>query len=189
MALWVEFCGDLNGDGVPEVVMTESSLGAHCCYTHYVVSLTAPPKRLMMWEKGDGGGSLWPEKLKPGPAWQLTHTQLVWPPFDVDAGDPPISYAGVPGFPIVFDFVGGAYVPRTFLFQDALRRKRQEGEAVCARNPADCEGFELVDWGWALLLGDWDAKKMTIVKDDELRRLLDRRAAAMKARLRAQLGP
>lgn len=54
MALLVDSCGDLTGDGVPELVMTESTVGAHCCYTHYVVSLTATPRRLLMWEKGDG---------------------------------------------------------------------------------------------------------------------------------------
>jgi hypothetical protein len=98
MALLVDSCGDLTGDGVPEIVMTESTVGAHCCYTHYVVSLTPTPRRLLMWEKGDGGFGLRPERLKPGPAWQLVSTHLVYPPFDVDAGDPALSYAGIPGY-------------------------------------------------------------------------------------------
>jgi hypothetical protein len=189
MALVVDSCGDLTGDGVPEIVMTESTIGAHCCYTHYVVSLTSTPRRLLMWEKGDGGFGLRPERLKPGPAVQLVSTHLVYPPFDVDAGDPALTYAGIPGYPIVFDLVDGAYAPRTFLFRDALRARRQEHDEICARRSQGCEDDELFDWGWALIIGDWDARKATLVKDDWLRGVLDRRAPAMKARLRGQLGP
>ncbi len=189
MALSVDACGDLTGDGVPELIMTESTLGAHCCYTHYVVSLTSPPKRLLMWEKGDGGFGLHPERLRPGPAVQLVSTELVMPPFDVDAGDPALSYAGIPGYPIVFDLVGGAFEARTFSFRGELRGRRQEQDAACALDPERCEGLELIDWGWALIVGDWDTRKAALVKDDWLRGVLDRRAPAMRALLRRQLGP
>lgn len=187
MSLVADVCGDLTGDGVPELILTERTLGAHCCYTHYVVSLTAPTRNLLRWEKGDSGNGLWPAKLKAGPAWQVRSVDLVSPPFDVEAGDPSVSYAGMPGFPIVFELVGDTYEKRTFRFADALRAERDAERARCATTPG-CEPYELYDWGMALLVGDWDRDKATIVADPELRAPLDRRAAAMLARMKQQLG-
>lgn len=187
MSLVADVCGDLTGDGVPELVLTERTMGAHCCYTHYVVSLTAPTRTLLRWDKGDSGNGLWPAKLVPGPTWQLRSVDLVSPPFDVEAGDPSVSYSGIPGYPIVFDLVGGAYVKRTFRFADALRAERDAERARCATRPG-CEPYVLYDWGMALLVGDWERTKEALVPDPEERAPLERRAAAMLARMRAQLG-
>ena len=38
-----EWCFDLTGDGVPELLVTESSGGAHCCHTFRVLALGATP--------------------------------------------------------------------------------------------------------------------------------------------------
>ncbi len=187
MELTASLCGDLTGDGVPELVLTERTIGAHCCYTHYVATLSSPSKLIWTWEKGDSGNAVRPLKLKPGKAWQLVSVDLVWPPFKVDEGDPAVSYAGVPGFPIVFDLVGGQYQKRTFAFLEGLKEERDAQRARCAAR-SDCEPDELHDWGMALMFDEWDAEKAKIVPDAELRVQLDRRAAAMRERLRAQLG-
>lgn len=188
MSLSADLCGDLTGDGVPELTLVESTIGAHCCHTYYVVSLTSPAKRLLMWEKGDSATTLSPEKLKPGSAYQLVASAMVWPPFNVDAGDPALSYAGVPSYPIVFDLDGGMYVPHTLRFRDVIRRQLDEREASCAHAPEPCEGRELLDWGLALMAGDWGARKKALVPDNWLRGVLDRRAGAMRVLLRRDLG-
>lgn len=187
MSLAADVCGDLTGDGIAELILTERTLGAHCCYTHYVASLTSPSKLIMTWEKGDAGHGVWPVKLKPGKAWQLESVDLVWPPFKVAEGDPPVPYSGVPGFPIVFDRVGDTYQKRTFAFLDGLRKERDEARAACAKRPG-CEPDELREWGMALLFDEWDRDQAQIIPDAALRSVLDKRAKAMKALLRTQLG-
>ncbi len=187
MALTASACGDVTGDGVAELLLTERTLGAHCCYTHYVTSMTSPTKLILKWEKGDSGDGIWPVKLKPGAAWQLQSVDLVWPPFDVEKGDPAVPYALIPGFPIVFDLGGGHYQKSTFTFLDALKNVRDAAREACTQRP-DCEPYELYEWGMAVMFDEWDAQKANIVRDAELRRVLDRRAIEMKQKMRAQLG-
>ncbi|GHF59782.1 hypothetical protein HNQ07_003820 [Deinococcus metalli] len=43
----VDFCRDVTGDGVPEVLLAGFSGGAHCCFTHTLYSLTTPPRKLL----------------------------------------------------------------------------------------------------------------------------------------------
>ncbi len=189
MSLTVESCGDTTGDGVPELMMAERTEGAHCCHTYYVVSMTRPAKRLLMWEKGDGGHGLMPVKLIKGRAWQIRSWELVFPPFDVEAGDPVLSYATTPAYPILFELVGDQYVKRTFLFGNALRGMRTEGRDSCRRAPDSCWWNELDEWGYGLIIGDWDTEKTTAVPDADLRNRLDARAKQMKTLLRKRLGP
>jgi len=189
MSLTVESCGDTTGDGVPELMMSERTEGAHCCYTYYVVSMTRPAKRLLMWDKGDGGHGLMPVKLREGRVWQIRSWELVFPPFDVDAGDPVLSYATTPAYPILFDLVGDQYVKRTFLFGDALRAMRADERDACKKAPDACWWDELSEWGYGLIIGDWETEKTSAVLDVELRQRLDVRAKQMKTLLRKRLGP
>ncbi|BBN93475.1 hypothetical protein DEIGR_103041 [Deinococcus grandis] len=43
----VDWCRDVTGDGVPEVLLAGFSGGAHCCFTHHLYSLTSPPRKLL----------------------------------------------------------------------------------------------------------------------------------------------
>ena len=185
-ALVAEVCGDLTGDGVPELILTERTIGAHCCYTYYVVSLTTPAKRLLMWEKGDSGDPLVPIKVKPGKTWQLISHDRIFPPFDPEQGDPSVAYAFVPGYPIVFDLAGGEYVKRTFQNRAYLSDMRQKDRDACAGKP-DCGPDALYAWGLSLIIGDWDKEKANIVPDPEERKPFERRAAAMLQLLRKRL--
>lgn len=189
MSLTAEVCGDTTGDGIPELLMAERTEGAHCCYTYYVVSMTRPAKRLLMWEKGDGGHGLMPVKLIKGRAWQIRSWELVFPPFDVEAGDPVLSYATTPAYPILFELVGDQYVKRTFSFGNGLRSMRTEARDACRRAPDSCSWNELDEWGYGLIIGDWDTEKTAAVPDVELRNRLDARAKQMKTLLRKRLGP
>jgi hypothetical protein len=187
-SLWAEFCGDLTGDGVPELVMLESSGGAHCCYTYYVVSLTAPPKRLLMWEKGDGATPLVPVKLRPGQAWQLQGSVVLYPmPFDPERGEPVLSYATSPITPVVLSLVGDKYALTSLSFPDVYRKHRQEQRAQCVEGK-ECDGeSEVYAWIDSLAIGDWDAERIKVT-DLTLRAALDRHTAAMKRLLARELG-
>jgi hypothetical protein len=185
--LSIPWCGDLTGDGVPEIMLSESSMGAHCCYTYYLVSLTKPAKTLLMWEKGDGGFGMLPQKLNDGKAWQVTSLHMVWPPFDAEKGDPVIiGYAGAPFFPIVFDYVGGQYIKRTLSFGSFLRERRKEMRERCAKDQS-CDALVFHDWGYSLMIGDWD-KERAAITDVDLLRSLDKHAAKMAAMLASALG-
>lgn len=188
MSLVVDICGDLTGDGIPEIIMTERTMGAHCCYTHYVVSLTNPTKRLLMWEKGDSGDGVRPFKIGKGKSYHLLSYDRIFPPFEGKPGEPAVAYAMVPGYPILFELVGDEYKARTFLLGDALREMRDKEHAECKVQPG-CEISELYEWGLALIIGDWDQQKMTVLPDPEDRKVFDRRSAQMRALLRRRLGP
>ncbi|MEZ4438570.1 MAG: hypothetical protein R3B72_05750 [Polyangiaceae bacterium] len=188
MSLVADYCGDLTGDGVPEIVLTERTLGAHCCYTHYVVSLTRPTQRLLSWEKGDAGTGLWPVKAEAGAAFQLASTVVTSPPFDADAGDPVISYASAPLLPILFRLEGSEYRARTFRLATYLRDQRAIDDARCAEQ-SGCERSLLIDWGIALIIGDWPQRRQIWRDTDDAAYLpaLDRRAAAFQRDLKRQL--
>jgi hypothetical protein len=186
MDLWGEFCGDLTGDGVPELVMTERTIGAHCCYTHYVVSLTTPSKRLLMWEKGDAGTEIVPVKYGKGKAWQVEGSVVFWPPFDTEAGDPVLSYAGAPMLPVVFSLVGDEYRKMTLSFPEVFQKRREETLASCKQTPI-CFG-DISLWLDSLALGDWNARKVELVPEVELRERLDIRAAQTFARMKSAIG-
>jgi hypothetical protein len=177
--LTLDFCGDLTGDGVPEIVMTESTMGAHCCYTRYVVSLTTPTKRLLMWEKGDAGTRILPVKYGSGADYQLEDRAVVWPPFDTEKGDPVLSYASAPLVPVVFALSGGQFKLMTLAFRQPFLEQRETVRAECAKDPTGCWG-EIALWIDALALGDWPAAKAADVADADLRGALDRRASAMR---------
>jgi hypothetical protein len=187
-SLVVDVCGDLTGDGIPELILTERTMGAHCCYTHYIVSLTKPAKRLLMWEKGDSGDGMLPIRFSKSGPWQVISYARIYPPFDPEKGEPAMVYAGVPGYPIIFDYAGGEYKARTFAFREGLRSMRQEDRAACATRP-DCEPSPFYEWGLALIIGDWETEKAKLIPDAEERKPFERRAKEFTAALRRALGP
>ncbi len=184
----VEFCGDLTGDGTPEIVLTEATMGAHCCYTHHVFSLSKPVKNLMTWEKGDMGTPLWPARYRPTGAWQIEGRVVFWPPFKADknSNDPAISYAGAPVIPAVMSLVRGRYTLTSLSFPDAYRLSRDSIHRSCAEKPDECGG-ELIAWVDSLVIGDWKTERAKPMYKDILSSL-DQRAAATRQALLRSLG-
>jgi hypothetical protein len=184
--LIAEFCGDLTLDGVPEILLTEKSAGAHCCYTHYVVSLASPPKRILFWEKGDAGTPVLPVRYRPDGPFQLEGYIVHSPPFDPQKGEPSLPYAMIPVVPAVFSFVGGEYRLTSFSFPEAYRKDRQERRASCENRPFGCNN-DISEWIDALIIGDWDAEKSALA-DTELRQILERHSVATRKQLLKKLG-
>lgn len=182
-----EFCGDLNGDAVPELVFTESTMGAHCCYTRYVVSMTEPPKRLLMWEKGDAGTQIMPVKYTPGSLWQLEDRLVFWPPFNVDQGDPVLSYASAPLVPVIFSLVNGEFVMTSLSFPAAYKKQRDELRAECAKQGGSGCDTEIIEWIDGLAIGDW-SKESKNIQDEDFRATLNRLATPTKTALARAVG-
>lgn len=182
-----EFCGDMTGDGVPELVFTESTMGAHCCYTRYVVSLTEPTKRLLMWEKGDAGTEILPVKYTAGTQWQLEDRMVYWPPFNPDNGDPALSYASAPLIPVVFSLMNGEFVMTSMSFPAAYKKQRDRLRAECAaQGGKDCY-TEIIEWIDGLVIGDWATDSKNI-QDEEFRATLNRLVNPTKTSLARVLG-
>ncbi len=59
---------DVTGDGSPDVVLTEYSGGAHCCFTYYIFELREPLNRIKLYT-GDGLASF--EELDELPGLEL----------------------------------------------------------------------------------------------------------------------
>jgi hypothetical protein len=182
MNLLGDFCGDLTGDGVPEIFLTERSDGAHCCYTHYVFSMTSPPRRLLMWERGDAGIPIVPVKYRDGASWQLEGRVVA------DVPDPSgalgLSYATTPLVPAILSLEGGRYVLTSLSFLEPYRKQRDDALARCAKG-ADCS--EATVWIDSLVIGDWDMVKGSIA-DTQTRDALDKQTRTMKAWLSSRLG-
>src|SRR5258708_3566762 len=56
----IEVAGsDVNGDGIPDVVLEAYSGGAHCCWTYYVISLGSKPGLIAKFENNRDAAFFW----------------------------------------------------------------------------------------------------------------------------------
>ncbi|WP_221090012.1 hypothetical protein [Deinococcus aquaedulcis] len=113
-AVSVDWCRDVTGDGVPEVLLAGFSGGAHCCFTHTLYSLTTPPRKLL--------------------TVFSAHSETITPrqldgqgPLELFVSDWRFAYAYGLSFaesvPLlnVYSYVGGQYVDNTRAFPGVLR--------------------------------------------------------------------
>jgi hypothetical protein len=145
-----EWCFDLTGDGVPELLVSESSGGAHCCGTYRVISLGPKPQLLLDFDAGDGliEGA---QNLDGKGAFELIGRDDLL----VEEGSAS-PFAGTYLVPIVFSFEGGKYVRKTRRFKKFLEQERTEVEA--SYREEDPSGKTDDPSGWmalSVLIGDW----------------------------------
>jgi len=56
----IEVAGDdVNGDGIPDVVLEAYSGGAHCCWTYYIISLGSKPGLIKKFENNRDAAFFW----------------------------------------------------------------------------------------------------------------------------------
>lgn len=108
----IQQCEDINGDGIPEIVLMGFSGGAHCCSEHSVYSLTVPPKLLLKTFTGHGA-SIDIKQIDKGPKeiigldWRFAYA------YD-------LSFAESPALPRIFAYKNGKYVDSTLEFPNYL---------------------------------------------------------------------
>jgi hypothetical protein len=149
-----EWCFDLTRDGIPELLVTESSGGAHCCHTFRVISLGPTPELLLEFDAGNG----WlegPENVDGTGAFELLGRD------DFLVNDASASpYAATYFVPVVFAFENGKYVRKTRRFKKLLEREREE--LAADYRSEDARGMSDDPSGWmalSLLIGDWEKVK------------------------------
>src|SRR5712691_4482250 len=56
----IEVAGDdVNGDGIPDIVLEAFSGGAHCCWTYYIISLGSKPGLIKKFENNRDAAFFW----------------------------------------------------------------------------------------------------------------------------------
>ena len=118
----VDWCRDVTGDGVPEVLLAGFSGGAHCCFTHTLYSLTSSPRRLLTAFSAhsdtlearqlDGRGPL--ELV--GADWRFAYGYGM-------------SFAESAPLPVVYSFLNGRYVENTRAFPGFLQAEARHMNA------------------------------------------------------------
>jgi len=120
---------DLNRDGFPEVIVTDYSMGAHCCFEHFV--LTPEPKtgtvrEILHWEARD---------VDIDPEYGHRFEFLSGRPFaDILTRDARFAYACGLSFaasPVprkVFTYHKGKYIPATLAFSGLLRKEQERAQ-------------------------------------------------------------
>ncbi|MFC4640059.1 hypothetical protein [Deinococcus hohokamensis] len=108
-----DYCGDLTGDGVPEVILGRFSGGAHCCFDYSVYSLTTPLRRILHAATAHSDGFEVTQLDGQGPRELVTGD---WR-FAYAYG---LSFADSPALPKVYALRGGQYVEATRDFPQFL---------------------------------------------------------------------
>ncbi|MEZ4369650.1 MAG: hypothetical protein R3B07_02465 [Polyangiaceae bacterium] len=152
------WCFDVTGDGVPELALTRTTGGAHCCHENTLISLTPQLETLVVHAQGNGSMDLLtPVDVDGDGTWELMDTN------DVLVGEGSEPYAFTHFFPAIFRLQKGKYVRATKLFPDYLKAERERAMkdlSACAPGCWNGGDGEYV-LGLSLLLGDWDSFKQT----------------------------
>jgi len=142
-------CKSLTGDGVPGLILTTYSFGAHCCTTIYVLSLRSEPKLLLQFLAGhDGGYDI--RDLKGTGTLQLI---LGDDTFSYFGG---LSFAGSPSLlPLVACYRNGSFVDCTREFPDVVQESIESYRARLEDSRRRIESGELEASPW--WAAEWDA--------------------------------
>jgi hypothetical protein len=146
-ALW---CGDITGDGTPELVLSAYSGGAHCCFTYDIFSLAPNFPSVLHWEAGNGGINRF-ALLKGALPYQIIGSD------DRFAYAFDLPFAASPFLPIVFDFRDGVYVNATRDFPDIVRADQtgvQDALKTCNQDEFCEKSIALHIYADAILLNE-----------------------------------
>lgn len=131
-------CGDLTGEGAPELIVESYTGGAHCCFTYDIYQLSPGLPALLHWEAGNGGINRF-ERLSGQPALEIVGSDDRLAYFDS------LPFAASPFIPIVFAYRDGKYVEATQDYPDLLSDDQSKyigelsgcgGEEFCEKSTA-----------------------------------------------------
>lgn len=182
----VDWCFDLNGDGQPELSVSDYSGGAHCCTSQVIYTFNAGKiEPYLLFEAGNAGPLL-PQELDGAAPIELTGFDDRFAYYD------DLAYAVSPTLVIVYAYEDGEHVEATKDFPDVVRQYRNQLTALyqtCGSTDAaiDCQkGVGLGIMAESLLLGDWDDFAATLAIPGEVRAWLETNRADIEAILAAR---
>lgn len=148
LPLW---CGDLTGDGRPELGLEIFTGGAHCCFTLRVDTLDGPT--LLDRDLGNAGGPE-PDRLDEEGALEIVTQSDVLAYFD-------LPFAASPFLPLVFAYDDGRYVEATPDYPGHVRQglegastRLEEALGQYEEFPEAARGAALGVFGHYVLLGE-----------------------------------
>lgn len=180
-AIGIDWCYDLNADGLIEMSVYTFSGGAHCCTSQAIYTFNGPKSELLMLYEAGNAGSLLPQELDGKAPVELTGQDDRLAYF----GD--LSYAVSPSLVTVFAYKSGKYVDSTKDFPAVVQQYRSQLVALyrtCGSSPAiiDCQkGVGLGVMAESLVLGDWTSFVSTLDPPPEVRAWLDANQARVAA--------
>jgi hypothetical protein len=181
----VAWCGDVDGDGKPELAIFKTSGGAHCCRTDLLITLDDRPVERLRSEGGNAGG-LRAEDLDGDGKLELLSTDDAL----AELGDVP--YAFTLFLPVVFELEGARWIRRTPRFKVYLADERRAAQ----RDLDACNGDATCQLAWAekiaglsLLLGDWSDAATRLALPPEVMRTTSAAAPRLAKLLRARGEP
>lgn len=116
----VDWCYDLQSDGLPELSVSTFSGGAHCCTTQAIYTFNGPKSELELLYEAGNAGPLLPQELN-GSA-----------PIELSGFDDRLAYYGDLAYAVtqplvtVYAYESGVYVEATQDFPDVIRQYRSE---------------------------------------------------------------
>jgi hypothetical protein len=148
---------DVNGDGTAELLVSDFSGGAHCCFTYYLYTRKPGLRLLGVFDMGNGG--LVFQDIDGDGLAEATGSYDGFAYYDY-------PYAVSPFVPIVFTLKGGKYVENTKAFPGLIQESLDEYLAGPAYNDEDCrKAWALAIYAHMVLLGKetsaWETIKAT----------------------------
>ncbi len=152
-------CGELTGDGVPDVIVETYTGGANCCFVYDIVALQTGVPSLLHWDARKGGIKEF-ALLAGKPPYQIVGVDDRLADLDL------VPLYATPDLPVVFTLRNGTYVQATQDYPKVLRENLAEAlQAIPPCNQDEtCERSQAVR---AYAIGHWlgeDASTLTRLK-------------------------
>ena len=119
---------DVNGDGTAELLVTDYSGGAHCCFTYYLYTRKPGLKLLGVFDMGNGALAF--QDLDGDGIAEAAGSYDGFAYYDY-------SYAASPSLPIVFSLKSGKYVENTRAFPLIIQKSLDQYLANPPENDAE----------------------------------------------------
>jgi hypothetical protein len=177
----VDWCFDLEGDGVQELSVYRYSGGAHCCITQSVYSLGPRITKLFDLDAGNAGG-LGPAELDGREPYELVGVD------DRFANFANLPFAVSPYVALVMAKRGEEWVVATAEFPNVVRGHRDETikqAPVCEREgtPECWRGLGVGIMADSLVIGDWETVRHTLSLPEDTLFWLELQRDAIQAKL------